>query len=81
MEWERREDGKLVLSVLQNFELATFTNEALAIRLEFADVQEQLRGEMALSHKQLIMTPKAAAALGKLLVEQAALAGPTEGEA
>ena len=80
MEWERREDGELFLSVLQNFELATFTNEALAIRLEFADVQEQLHGEMALSHKQLIMTPKAAA-LGKLLVEQAALAGPTEGEA
>lgn len=81
MEWERREDGELVLSVLQNFELATFTNEALAIRLEFADVQEQLRGEMALSHKQLIMTPKAAAALGKLLVEQAAFAGTAGTEA
>ena len=81
MEWKRRQDGELVLSVLQNFELATFTNEALAIRLEFADVQEQLRGEMALSHKQLIMTPKAAAVLGKLLMEQAALAGPTESEA
>lgn len=80
MDWERREDGELVLSVLQNFELATFTNEALAVRLEFADVQEQLRGEMALSHKQLIMTPKAAATLGKLLVEQAALAGDAAGE-
>ncbi|WBT04787.1 hypothetical protein PFY01_08530 [Brevundimonas vesicularis] len=34
MDWERREDGELVLSVLQNFELATFTNEALAVRLE-----------------------------------------------
>ncbi|MBJ7509716.1 hypothetical protein [Brevundimonas sp.] len=81
MEWERRQDGELVLSILQNFELATFTNEALAVRLEFADVQEQLRGEMALSNKQLIMTPKAAAALGKLLVEQAALANPIKGEA
>lgn len=80
MDWERRQDGELVLSVLQNFELATFTNAALAVRLEFADVQEQLRGEMALSHKQLIMTPRAAAALGKLLIEQAALAGPTEGD-
>lgn len=55
-------------SDVQNFELATFANKALAVRLEFADVQEQLRGEMALSHKQLIMTPKAAAALGRLLV-------------
>lgn len=81
MDWERRADGELVLSVLQNFELATFTNEALAVRLEFADVQEQLRGDMALSHKQLILTPRAAAALGKLLTEQAALAGAIDGEA
>ena len=81
MDWERREDGGLVFSVLQYFELAAFTNEALVIRLEFADVQKHLRAEMALSHKQLIMTPKAAAVLGKLLVERAALAGDVIGVA
>ena len=49
--------------------------------IEYAEVQEQLSGEMSLSAKQLVMTLDAAEALGRQLLEQAQMARATEGKA
>ena len=81
MEWERREDGELRLVVLRDLEIAVAEGEALALRIEYAEVQEQLRGEMAPSAKQIVMTLDAAEALGRQLLEQAQMARAAEGEA
>ena len=81
MDWERREDGELKLVVLRDVEIAVAEGEALALRIEYAEVQEQLRGEVALSAKQLVMTLDAAEALGRQLLEQAQMARVGEGEA
>ena len=81
MDWERREDGELKLVVLRDVEIAVAEGEALALRVEYAEVQEQLSGEMALSSKQLVMTLEAAEALGRQLLEQVQMARATEGEA
>ena len=81
MDWERREDGELKLVVLRDMEIAVAEGEALALRIEYAEVQEQLRGEMAPSAKQLVMTLDAAEALGRQLLEQAQMARAAEGEA
>lgn len=51
MDWERREDGELKLVVLRDVEIAVAEGEALALRIEYAEVQEQLSGEMPLSAK------------------------------
>nr|WP_315051017.1 hypothetical protein [uncultured Brevundimonas sp.] len=81
MDWERREDGELKLVVLRDVEIAVAEGEALALRIEYAEVQEQLSGEMPLSAKQLVMTLDAAEALGRQLLEQAQMARATEGKA
>ena len=81
MDWERRDDGELKLVVLRDVEIAVAEGEALALRVEYAEVQEQLSGEMALSAKQLVMTLDAAEALGRQLLEQAQMARATGGEA
>ena len=81
MDWERRDDGELKLVVLRDMEIAVAEGEALALRIEYAEVQEQLRGEMALSAKQLVMTLDAAEALGRQLLEQAQMARVAEGKA
>ena len=62
-------------------EIAVAEGEALALRIEYAEVQEQLRGEMAPSAKQIVMTLDAAEALGRQLLEQAQMARVAEGEA
>lgn len=61
--------------------MAVAEGEALALRVEFAEVQEQLRDEMAPSAKQLVMSLDVAEALGHQLVEQARMARLVEGEA
>ena len=71
MKWDYRDDGDLQLVVLQGFEIAVAEGEALALRVEFAEVQEQLRGDMGASAKQLLMSPTMAEALGLMLLEQA----------
>lgn len=71
MKWQIRPDGELQLSVLQAFELAVAPSQALAARIEFAEVQEQLRGERPPSSIQLVMSIEAAEALGLQLLEQA----------
>ena len=81
MEWERREDGELKLVVLRDMEIAVAEGEALALRIEYAEVQEQLRGEMAPSAKQIVMTLDAAEALGRQLIEQAQMARSAKGQA
>lgn len=81
MDWERRDDGELKLVVLRDVEIAVAAGEALALRVVYAEVQEQLSGEMALSSKQLVMTLEAAEALGRQLLEQVQMARATEGEA
>ena len=81
MDWERREDGELKLVVLRHVEIAVAEGEALALRIEYAEVQEQLRGEMALSAKQLVMTLNAAEALGQQLLGQAQRARTAKGKA
>ena len=81
MDWERREDGELKLVVLRDVESAVAEGEALALRVEYAEVQEQLSGDMSLSAKQLVMTLDAAEALGRQLLEQARMARATEGKA
>ena len=53
MEWDRREDGDLQLAIVRGFEIAVADSEALAVRIEFAEVQEQLSGAMPQSSKQL----------------------------
>lgn len=80
MEWDRREDGDLQLAIVRGFEIAVADSEALAVRIEFAEVQEQLSGAMAPSSKQLAMTPAMAEALGAMLLQQARMA-PPEGQA
>ena len=67
--------------VLRDVEIAVAAGEALALRVVYAEVQEQLSGEMALSSKQLVMTLEAAEALGRQLLEQVQMARATEGEA
>ena len=57
-------------------EIAVADSKALAVRIEFAEVQEQLSGAMALSLTQLVMTPAMAEALGAMLLEQARMAPP-----
>ncbi len=81
MTWDRRDDGELQLVVLKGFEMAVAEGEALALRVEFAEVQEQLRDEMAPSAKQLVMSLDVAEALGHQLVEQARIARAAEGQA
>lgn len=81
MEWDRREDGDLQLAIVRGFEIAVAGSEALAVRIEYAEVQEQLSGAMAPSSKQLVMTPAMAEALGAMLLEQARMAKPPEGQA
>lgn len=81
MEWDRREDGDLQLAIVRGFEIAVADSEALAVRIEFAEVQEQLSGTMAPSSKQLVMTPAMAEALGSMLLEQARMTRPPEGQA
>lgn len=71
MKWQIRPDGELQLSVLQGFELAVAPSQALAARIEFAEVQEQLRSERPPSSIQLVMSIEAAEALGLQLLEQA----------
>lgn len=78
MDWERRDNGELTLVVLRGVEIAVAEGEALALRLEYAEVQEQLSGEMDLSAKQLVMTLDAAEALGRQLLEQAQMARAAE---
>lgn len=56
-------------------------SEALAVRIEFAEVQEQMTGAMAPSSRQLVMTPAMAEALGAMLLEQARMSKPPEGQA
>ena len=41
MDWERRDDGELKLVVLRDVEIAVAEGEALALRIEYAEVQEQ----------------------------------------
>jgi hypothetical protein len=81
MSWDRRADGGLRLEVLKAFEMAVAEGEALALRVEFAEVQEQLRDQMAQSAKQLVMSLDVAETLGRQLVEQARLARGSAGEA
>ena len=81
MEWERREDGELKLVVLRDMEIAVAEGEALALRIAYAEVQEQLRGELAPSAKQIVMTLDAAEELGRQLLEQAQMARTVKGEA
>lgn len=52
-----REDGDLKLAIVRGFEIAVADSEALAVRIEFAEVQEQLSGAMPPSSKQFVMTP------------------------
>jgi hypothetical protein len=61
--------------------MAVAEGEALALRVEFAEVQEQLRGEMEPSVKQLVMSLDVAETLGRQLVEQAQMARASAGEA
>lgn len=81
MDWERRDDGELKLVVLRDVEIAVAEGEALALRVEYAEVQEQLSGDMPLSAKQLVMTLGAAEALGRQLLEQVQMARAAGGEA
>jgi hypothetical protein len=81
MTWDRRDDGELQLVVLKAFEMAVAEGEALALRVEFAEVQEQLRDQMAPSAKQLVMSLDVAETLGRQLVEQARMARAAEGQA
>lgn len=74
MNWETRSDGELKLNVLQGFELAIAEGQAVAARVEYAEVQEQLRGERPPSALQLVMTIDAAEAIGLQLLEQARVA-------
>ncbi|KQS52589.1 hypothetical protein ASG17_15075 [Brevundimonas sp. Leaf363] len=79
MKWDTREDGDPTLAVLLGYELFVSDENAIAIRLEYAEVQEQLKGEAAPSAKQLIMKPEAAEALGQRLIEAARLSSSAAG--
>ncbi|RYG87042.1 MAG: hypothetical protein EON59_08515 [Alphaproteobacteria bacterium] len=81
MKWDTGEDGDPTLAVLMGYEFFVSDENAIAIRLEFAEVQEQLRGEAAPSAKQLVMKPEAAEALGQRLIEAARLGQNGAGEA
>lgn len=74
MEWDTRPDGELLLALLRNVELAVAADHAVAIRFEFAEVEEQASGGMALSSKQFVLAPEAAEHLGKELPSAALLA-------
>ena len=74
MKWDTRDDGNPVLAVLTGYELNISAEDAVAVRLEFAEVQEQLEGETPPSVKQLVMNADAAEALGKWLIDAAELA-------
>lgn len=81
MDWERRDDGELKLVVLRDAEIAVSEGEALALRIEYSEVLEQLSGKMASSAKQVVMTLDAAEALGRQLLEQAQMARIAKGKA
>jgi hypothetical protein len=81
MIWDTRDDGDPTLAVLLGYELFVSAENAIAIRLEFAEVQEQLTGGVPPSAKQLVMKPEAAEALGRRLIEAARLGRPADGEA
>ncbi|RZJ42342.1 MAG: hypothetical protein EON87_14835 [Brevundimonas sp.] len=81
MKWDTREDGDPTLAVLMGYELFVSEEAAIALRVEFAEVQEQLKGAAAPSAKQLVMNPEAAEALGQRLIEAARLSRQPDGAA
>ena len=44
MIWDRRRDGGHQLAIVRGFEISVAHNQALAVRIECAEVQEQLSG-------------------------------------
>jgi len=80
LDWDRRANGDLTLTTLLGFEMAVAEGEALAVRVEFAEVQEQLRGEMSPSAKQIVMSLDTAEALGRQLIALAQVSRSPAGE-
>jgi len=81
MEWERRSDGDLKMAILRNAEMAVAPDQAVAMRLEYAEVQEQMTGAVPLTWIQLVMSPEDAEALAAEILQAALLARKTVGEA
>ena len=77
MTLDRRDDGELKLHVLIGYEMAAGEGGEVALRLEFAKVQEQLTGHAPPAAEQLVMTADAAEAMGMQLVAVAAGARAT----
>lgn len=71
MTWQRRADGELKLSVLMGFELASAGGDAVAVRLDHAETQDQLNQHAPPTSAQLVMKPDAAEALGMELIAAA----------
>lgn len=71
MTWQRRPDGELKLSVMMRFELASATDGAVAVRLEHAETQDQLKQHAPPATAQIVMKPDAAEALGMELIAAA----------
>ena len=71
MNWNRRPEGELKLSVLMGFELASADGAAVAVRLEHAETQDQLKQQAPAASAQLVMKPDAAEALGMELIAAA----------
>lgn len=67
MNWDRR-DGDLALHVLMGFEMAAGEGGEVALRLEFAKVQEQMTGHSPPAAEQLVMTAETADALAMELM-------------
>lgn len=71
MRWITRPDGELKLSVLMGFELASASGDAVALRLEHAETQDQLKQHAPPATAQIVMKPDAAEALGMELIAAA----------
>ena len=80
-DWGRKPDGDLNLAVLRYTELAVAADQAVAVRMEYAEVQEQMTGSVPLTVLQLVMSPEDAEALAAEILQAALLARKTVGEA
>ncbi|KQS55882.1 hypothetical protein ASG17_07480 [Brevundimonas sp. Leaf363] len=81
MTWTTRRDGSLDLAIVVGYELIALDNDALAIRIEYAENQEQLLGQTAPATKQLVLTRERATELGMDLTHGVAVSGDTKGKA
>lgn len=68
MNWSRRPDGEMQLAPLTGYAMAAGEGGEVALRLEFAKVQEQLTGHTPPASEQLVMTADNAEALAMELL-------------